>query len=75
MVLGMGYSGCLGLLRCFGLRLCHRRHEGNQGIPDGLLHRLLGCAIEDQPIDNGPHDDPPANELPDGISHVRVVSP
>jgi hypothetical protein len=23
-----------------------RRHEGDQRVPDGLLHRVFGCAIE-----------------------------
>jgi hypothetical protein len=54
-----------------GLRHC--RHERDEGIPDGLLHRLLGSPIEDQPIDDGPNNDAPSNEVPDRIGQGSIL--
>src|SRR4051812_18849787 len=71
----MGYSGFLGFLDDLGLRLCHGRHEGDQGVADGLRHRVLGSAVEGQPVDDGFDDNSPPNEFPDGVGHIGVVSP
>ena len=72
---GMGDAGFLGFLGDLGLGLRHRRHEGDQGVPNGLLHRVLRRPIEGQPIDDRSNNDAPSNELPDGVGYVGVVSP
>jgi hypothetical protein len=47
------------------------RHEGNQGIAHGLLHRLLGGSVEGQSIDHGANN---PNEFPDGVGYIGIVS-
>ena len=58
--LGMRYAGFLGFLDDFGLSLSRRCHEGNQGVTNGLLHRVLRRTVEGQSIDDRSHNDAPS---------------
>ena len=51
----------------FRLSLSCRCHEGNQGVTNGLLHRVLRRAVEDQSIDDRSRNDAPSNEFPYGV--------
>ena len=75
MGLSMSYSGFLRFLDDLGLRLCSCRHEGDQGVPDSLLHRVPRGTVEGQSIDDSSNNDPAPNEFPDGVRYIGIVSP
>ena len=75
MRLGMSYPGFLRFLDHLGLALRGCRHEGNQGVANSLLHRVLRGTVKGQSIDDGSNNDPASNEFPDGVGHVGIVSP
>jgi hypothetical protein len=50
--LGVLDSGPLAGFGGFGLCLCGRGHEANERIPDSLLHRVLGSAVEREVVDD-----------------------
>ena len=64
---GVSNAGFLCFFGNFGLRLCHCRHEGDQGIPNGLRHGVAGRAIKGQAIDDSPNDDATPNKFADGL--------
>lgn len=51
-----------------------RAAEGDQCVPDRLLHGVLGRAVEGQAVDDGANDNAPPHKLADGVTHVAVVS-
>ena len=71
----MGDPSFLGFLCYFGLSLCHRSHKGDQGIADGLLHRISSRAIERHSIYDRLNTNSPPNELAYSIRHVLIVPP
>ena len=72
--LGVGDAGALRFLGRLGLGLGRRAHESDERIPHGLLHRVLGGAVEDQAVDDRADDDAAAHQLTDGVGHVLVVA-
>mgnify|MGYP002382028962 CR=1 FL=1 len=68
-------AGRLRLLRRFRLRLRRCGHEPNERVPDGLLHRVFGRAVERQAVDDRAHDDAAAHQFPDRVGHIGVVAP
>ena len=71
----MSNPGFLSFLGNLGLGLGHCRHEGDQGITNGLRHGVAGRAIKGQAIDDGPNDDATPNKFADGVRHIGVISP
>jgi len=65
-------TGALGGLGCLGL--CRGRHEGDERIADGLLHRVRAAAIERHAVDDRLDDDASAHELAYRVNHVGVVA-
>ena len=72
--LGVSNARFLGFLGNLRLCLGGRSHEGNQGIPDRLLHRVRGRAIEGHAIDDRLDANTPANKLPHGARHVAIIT-
>ena len=71
----MGDTCFLGFLGNLGLGLGDCRHERDERVPDRLLHRVVGGAIEGHPVYDGFDADAAPDELPDCIGHVRVIAP
>jgi len=67
-------TGPLGFPRRLCLGLCRRRHEGDQGVPDRFLHRVLRRAITGQAVDDRADDYAPRHELADDLGDVGVVA-
>jgi hypothetical protein len=55
MIVGLGMSdtGTPGGLRGFSLRLSGCGHEGDQRVPNGLLHRVSGRSIKCEVVNHG----------------------
>ena len=49
-------TGALCGLGGLSLRLGQRRHEADQRVTDGLLHRVLGRAVEREVVDHSADD-------------------
>ena len=64
----------LRLLGCLGLCLGSGRHEGDQSIPNRLLHGVLGCAVKHHAVDDRADDNTSPHELADRVGYVAVVS-
>jgi hypothetical protein len=63
----------LRFIRGFRLRLSRRCHEGDQRIPDGALHRILGRPVEGDAVDHRADDDAASHKLANGVADVLVV--
>jgi len=66
-------TGSLRLLSYLRLRLRRRRHERDQRVPHGLLHGVLGRAIEAHIVDDSADHHAATEELADGVAHIAVV--
>src|SRR5262249_35280472 len=64
----------LGELGCLGLCLPERRHERDQRIAHGLLHRVFGGAVERHVVDDGADDDAAPHQCLDGVNHILVIA-
>jgi hypothetical protein len=69
----MSDPGFLRFLDHLSLRLCGCRHKGNQRIPNRLLHRVLGRAIEGEPIDHCANYNAASNKFPDSVGYIGVI--
>jgi hypothetical protein len=66
--------GLLGKPGCLSLGGSSRRHERDESITYGLLHRVRRSAIELKGIDHGSDDHPFPHELADRVADILVIS-
>src|SRR3984957_15796169 len=73
--LGVLDTGALRFFGRLGLRLREGRHKRDQRIADRHLHRVFGCAVEDEAVDHSLNDDAALHKITDDLGHVSIVSP